>query len=379
MKRTRLFFTSLKLGLVGFGGGMAVLSLLHREFVVKKQCCDEECFLNAAALSQSLPGAISFNAMTYLGLNMGGFWGATLAGWGFMLPSFVMMILLSIAYDHFSKIATASQMLHGMIAGVVGLILAVAWELAGKASTRCKLGWILVSVAFVASLLGVGVVEIIFGCGIVGLFLCGASHGNGGAGESCSTAPALVGLKSLAPVLLGATGTLAVLSALGLFFIRVGLVTVGGGFVMIPMIQHEVVDLHHWLTAKEFADGMALGQLTPGPVVITATFVGYRTAGLLGAWVSSTAVFLPSYILTLVFGYSLDRWKSNPGVAAFLSGVQPAVVGLLGAAAITLGRAGLHSWAALFISALCALVIIRFKISPVWIVLGSALLGLLIV
>jgi chromate transporter len=129
----------------------------------------------------------------------------------------------------------------------------------------------------------------------------------------------------------------------------------------------------------EFADGMALGQLTPGPVVITATFVGYRTAGLLGAWVSSTAVFLPSYILTLVFGYSLDRWKSNPGVAAFLSGVQPAVVGLLGAAAITLGRAGLHSWAALFISALCALVIIRFKISPVWIVLGSALLGLLIV
>jgi len=147
---------------------------------------------------------------------------------------------------------------------------------------------------------------------------------------------------------------------------------------MIPMIQHEVVSGHEWLTAKEFADGMALGQLTPGPVVITATFVGYKVAGLLGAWVASTAVFLPSFLLSLVFGYSLDRWKANPGVAAFMGGVQPAVVGLMGGAAIMLGRAGFHHWATVGIAALSALVLIRFRINPVLIILATALIGLLL-
>jgi chromate transporter len=173
----RLFLTSLKLGLVGFGGGMAVLSLLHREFVVQRRTCDEECFLNAAALSQALPGAISFNAMSFLGLSMCGFWGATLASWGFMLPSFLIMIGLSMAYDRVSSLGAVNAMLHGMVAGVVGLILAVAWELAGKGATRCRRGWVIVLVAFVASLLRVGVVEIILGCGVAGMFLC-ASRGD---------------------------------------------------------------------------------------------------------------------------------------------------------------------------------------------------------
>jgi chromate transporter len=381
ISRTRLLLTSLKLGTVGFGGGMAVLSLIHREFVVKRKTCDEECFLNAAALSQALPGAISFNAMSFLGLSMRGLWGATIASWGFMLPSFVMMIGLSMAYDRLSHLQVANAMMHGMVAGVVGLILAVAWELAGKGATRCRRGWIIVVLSFVANLLGVGVVEIILGCGVAGMFLCAAGRSDAGDdGEACDLKGGVggLGLKGLTPLLLGTAGTLAVLGALALFFLRVGLVTFGGGFVMIPMIQHEVVDARHWLTAKEFADGMALGQLTPGPVVITATFVGYRVAGLLGAWVASTAVFLPSYLLSLVFGYSLEKWRANPGVAAFMQGVQPAVVGLMGAAAIALGRAGFTSWTAVLVALLAFLLLLRFRLSPLWIMAGTALLGLVI-
>jgi chromate transporter len=379
ISKTRLLLASLKLGCIGFGGGMAVLAMMRHEFVVKRKVCDEECFMNAAALSQALPGAISFNAMSFLGLSVQGFWGATLASWGFMLPSFLLMIALSMAYETLSKLEFATRMMHGMVAGVVGIIVAVAWDLAGHSATRCRRGWIIVVLSFVATLLGVGVVEIVLGCGVAGMFLCASGRGKDGDGPSCAAgAAAGWSLKSYAPLLLGTAGGLAVLWPLALLFLRVGLVTFGGGFVMIPMIQHEVVSGHQWLTAKEFADGMALGQLTPGPVVITATFVGYKVAGLLGAWVASTAVFLPSFVLSLVFGYSLDRWKTNPGVAAFMTGVQPAVVGLMGGAAILLGRAGLHHWATIGIAALSALLLIRFKLNPVVIILGTGLLGLLL-
>jgi chromate transporter len=383
-RKLRLLLTSLKLGCIGFGGGMAVLSLIHSEFVKRKKTCSEDDFLNAAALSQSLPGAISFNAMTYLGLRMEGFWGATLAGWGFMLPSFLLMIGLSMAYDSISHLSLVSQMLNGMVAGVVGLILAVTWELAKPESIRCRFGWIMAFLAFVASLIPqIGIVEIVLGSGAAGMVLCPERrNGNGKdgneAGPSCRIPAIVGGFKTAWPALLGTAGTLAVLAALGLFFVRVGLVTFGGGFVMIPMIQKEVVNHYHWLTAKQFADGMALGQLTPGPVVITATFVGYKVAGLVGAWVASTAVFLPSYVLSLLFGYSLDRWKNNPAVASFLNGVRPAVVGLMGSAAVHLMFGGIHGWEVLTIIPLATLLLIRYKISPIWIMFGSAVLGLLL-
>jgi chromate transporter len=380
ISRTHLLLASLKLGCIGFGGGMAVLAMMRHEFVVKRKVCDEECFMNAAALSQALPGAISFNAMSFLGLSMQGFWGATLASWGFMLPSFLLMIALSMAYETLSKLEFATRMMHGMVAGVIGIIVAVAWDIAGHSATRCRRGWIIAALSFAASLLGVGVVEIVLGCGVAGMFLCATGLGKEGDGPTCASGAGALAcnLKSYAPLLLGAAGGLAVLWPLALLFLRVGLVTFGGGFVMIPMIQHEVVSGHQWLTAKEFADGMALGQLTPGPVVITATFVGYKVAGLVGAWVASTCVFLPSFALSLVFGYSLDRWKKNPGVAAFMSGVQPAVVGLMGGAAILLGRAGLHHWATLGIAALSALLLIRYKLNPVLIILATGLAGLLL-
>lgn len=378
ISRLRLLLAALKLGCVGFGGGLAVLSLMRREFVDKRKACDDECFLNAAALAQALPGATSFNAMSFLGLSMRGFWGAALASWGFMLPSFLMMIVLSVAYERLGNLDVASRMMQGMVAGVVGIIVAVAWDLAGQGATRCRRGWIIVGVSFVAALLGVGVVEIVLGCGVAGMFLCAAGRTGEEEGAACPRGAPVVGLglKPLVPLLLGTAGSIAVLWPLALLFFRVGLVTFGGGFVMIPMIQHEVVSGHQWLTSKEFADGMALGQLTPGPVVITATFVGYKVAGLLGAWVASTAVFLPSFLLSLVFGYSLERWKSNPGVAAFMSGVQPAVVGLMGGAAIVLGRAGFHHWVTVGVAALSALVLIRFRVNPVLIILATGLAGL---
>jgi chromate transporter len=157
-----------------------------------------------------------------------------------------------------------------------------------------------------------------------------------------------------------------------------GAITFGGGFVMIPLIESEVVNSHHWLTHQEFADATALGQVTPGPVLITATFIGYRVAGTLGAIVATISIFLPSFLMTIAAGSSLARFYTNPVVQSFLKGVTPAVVGLLVAAATSIARAGIHSWLGLSIAIVAVVVLIRFRPNAFWVITGAGLVRFII-
>ena len=169
----------------------------------------------------------------------------------------------------------------------------------------------------------------------------------------------------------------ALLLTLSTIFLRIGSITFGGGFVMIPLIEAEVVDSHHWLTHQEFVDATALGQITPGPVLITATFIGYRVAGTLGALVATISIFLPSFLMTVVAGSSLARFHTNKIVQSFLKGVTPAVVGLLVAAGISIGRAGIHSWVGMLIAIIAGAVLVRYRPNAIWVILGAGLLRLI--
>ncbi|MFL6211508.1 MAG: chromate transporter [Pyrinomonadaceae bacterium] len=171
---------------------------------------------------------------------------------------------------------------------------------------------------------------------------------------------------------------LTLLVALAAIFLRIGAITFGGGFVMVPLIKAEVVENYHWLTQQEFADATALGQITPGPVLITATFIGYRVAGTLGALVATVCVFLPAFIMTIAAGSYLRRFRANRQVQAFLRGVTPAVAGLLVAAAWSIGRAGIHTRIGLSIAILAALVLLRFRVNAIWIMFGAGALRLLL-
>jgi chromate transporter len=170
---------------------------------------------------------------------------------------------------------------------------------------------------------------------------------------------------------------IALLVTLCSIFLRIGAVTFGGGFIMIPLIESEVVNTHQWLTHQEFADATALGQITPGPVLITATFIGYRVAGTLGALLATISVFLPAFLMTIAAGSSLRRFRSNRQVQSFLRGVTPAVVGLLVAAAWGIGRAGIHTWVGLSIAIVAVIVLIRFRPNPFWIIVGAGVLRLI--
>ncbi len=168
-------------------------------------------------------------------------------------------------------------------------------------------------------------------------------------------------------------------------FLRIGSVTFGGGLVIIPQIEADVVDVHRWLTQQEFADGMAFGQITPGPVMITATFIGYKVAGLLGAVAATIAAFLPSFVMTVVAGTSLNRFRANYQVQSFLSGVAPAVVGMLASAGVSLARSSLSTTlsyknipVSFGIATLAFLLMMRARLNPVLIVFGCGALQLVI-
>ncbi|HEX8118577.1 MAG TPA: chromate transporter [Pyrinomonadaceae bacterium] len=198
----------------------------------------------------------------------------------------------------------------------------------------------------------------------------GADSGKGSGTVLRSVAAASSALLTAMPVL----AKLALLLTVASIFLRIGAVTFGGGYVMVPLIESEVVHARGWLTHREFVEAFALGQITPGPVLVTATFIGYRVAGTLGALVATVSIFLPSLVLTIVAGSSLRRFRSNRQVQAFLRGVTPAVVGLLVAAAWSTGRAGIHTWVGLSIALLAAAALLRFRLNPFLVMLGAVAL-----
>src|SRR5207249_1083891 len=154
-------------------------------------------------------------------------------------------------------------------------------------------------------------------------------------------------------------------------FLKIGAFTFGGGYVMVPFLEGEVVRKFGWLNHREFVDSVALGQITPGPVVITATFVGYKVLGMFGACLATIAVFLPSYCLTLAVSFYYQRFKSNKVLQAFLRGISPSVVGMLASATFSIGRISVHSWVGFFIALATLVVALRFKVSSLWIILAA--------
>lgn len=416
-----IFLSFLKIGLTGFGGGLAVMTQIRALAVNKRRWFTDHEFAEAFALAQSLPGTNAGNAVTYIGLRLRGWRGAAVALAGFLLPSMLMMIGLAILYRHLNHLAATQQLFHGLNAAVVALIMVTAWRIGRNTLARPWQWYVAVLSALAVTILGATIIEVVLAAGLIGIYIDSFAERRwyrwrrirrlsarrrerlleleqqayfgggyltralaeervrrmldgeeptdededkkGPTGQLRGSLIFLVGMPLLSK--------LALLLALSTVFLRMGAVTFGGGFVMVPLIENEVVRTNHWLTQQEFADATALGQLTPGPVLITATFIGYRVAGTLGALVATIAVFLPAFLMTIAAGSSLRRFRSNRQVQAFLRGVTPAVVGLLVAAAWGIGRAGIHSWVGITIAALAALVLLRYKPNPFWIIFGA--------
>jgi chromate transporter len=440
---------ALKLGATGFGGGIAILAQIRRVVVRERKWMTDEEFLDAVSLAQSLPGANAANAMSYVGLKLGGPRGAAIALSAFVLPSFLIMVGLTIAHGHLEQSPDAKHIFQGFNAAVVGLIAATTARLGQTAMQRqwhLELG---VAAGFLLIFTQTTVAEVVLVAGLTGLVIqsfkararrrirteahkerqsdarsavVGVQARQHAAElieqadnpkerltgdhmvetalpkeekperkthdpalapkEKTGTTGKLLSIAPWLPLLLLATWPwltklVAYLLAswqLAAIFLRVGTVTFGGGFVMIPQIETDIVEVNHWMNHQTFADGMAFGQITPGPVLITATFIGYKVAGLLGAVVATVAAFLPSFVMTVIAGASLNRFRSNHQVQSFLAGVAPAVVGMLAAAGVSLARSGLKGPVSFGMATLAFLLMMRARVNPVIIIFGCGVL-----
>jgi chromate transporter len=398
-----LFLSFLKIGFVGFGGGIAVLAQIRALTVRKRLWLTDSEFAEALALAQALPGTSAGNSVTYIGLRLRGWRGAAVAMAGFILPSMLIMAGLAILYKHIRAFPDTQRFFHGLNGAVVALILVTAWRMGKNILTRRWQWWLAVLSFLTVALFDATVLEVVLCAGLIGIYIdsfaetqwrrlrslrsiaarrrsrvrARLAQGRRSRKEQHGDSTTLRSISVLA-IAMPIAAKLALLFTLSAIFLRIGSVTFGGGLVMVPLIESEVVNNHHWLTHQEFADAFALGQITPGPVLITATFVGYRVAGTLGALVATISIFLPAFLMTIAAGSSLRRFRSNKQVQAFLRGIAPAVVGLLVAAALSIGRAGIHTWVGLSIMLVAIFVLVRFRPNALWVLLGAGVIRFLL-
>jgi chromate transporter len=430
-----LFLSFLKLGLTGFGGGFAVLTQIRHIVVQERRWLTEHDFVEALALGQSLPGTSAGNAVTYIGFRLRGWRGAGVSVAAFIFPSMVMMILLAIFYDRFRALPNMENLFHGFNAAVVALIAVTALRMSKHTSSKSWQRILIILSLAAVLFLKATVIEVILLSGIVGIGIESFTKRRlprlerirgfatrrqqrirsrlgrlktakphkfyGGyltealaeervrkmsealvtqtdADDPAETAEEIedspkgkVSLSAIAAPAIPFLAKLGLAFSVSFIFLRIGAVTFGGGFVMIPEIQNEVVSGHHWMTHQEFADAAALGQITPGPVLIMATFVGYRVAGLAGALFSTVCVFLPSFLMTIAAGSSLLRFRTNRQVQAFLRGIAPAVTGLLFAAAWSVARSGIHSFIGATMALIIFIILLRWRLNALWVLLAA--------
>jgi chromate transporter len=373
----------LKLGATAYGGP-AITGVIQAEIQEKRQWVSTTHFLEGMALTNLLPGAGLVQLSTFLGHARGGWWGGVLAGLCFVLPGLGIMLALTLTYAHLGATPIMRSGLDGLGPVVVGIYVVAVYRLGRAAVTTLSQLLIALTAAAALACSALGVVAMLALAAGGGIWLWHSRRLGTVVLLGLLTLLALrEGLLGFPGVLLPA-GALAVartapasLPELGLFFFKAGAVTFGGGMGILTLIQDQVVQQWHWLTPQEFLDGLALGQCTPGPVLVVTAYIGYKLAGLGGAGVAALASFAPSFLFMLVLLPIFDRVRTLGWIAAAMRGVRPAVSGMF---AVTLARMAPPAlpdlWACvLLVAAVSALVV--WRMGAIKLMLAGAMVGVL--
>jgi chromate transporter len=357
-----------KLGVIGFGGPTAHIAMMEEEAVNRRRWLDREHFLDALAITNMLPGPNSTEMAIHLGYLRAGAVGAVAGGLVFILPAFLLMLALSWAYFEHGAALNVESLFYGVKPVVIAIVVAAVWRAGRAAVTDWKLLALFAAGLALTLVLPAWEPLVLLAAGLVGVLLYARPP------ELGRYLPAVV-LLTAAPPLLAWRGD--ELLDLGLLFLRTGGLLFGGGFVMIPLIEHDVVDGFGWMTREEFLDGVALGQSTPGPIVITAAFVGYKASGLAGATVATAAVFLPSFVFATASARFVQTVRGWEWARAFLKAVGAAVVGAILAAGIILARTAVDDLLTGVILIVALVGLVRFRVEVTYLLLAGAVVGLL--
>lgn len=367
----------LKLGLTAFGGPAAHIAMMEAEIVERRRWLKREQFLDLFGATNLIPGPNSTEMAIHIGFVRGGIVGLVVVGICFILPAVLITGIFAWIYREFQTVPQVDALLYGIKPVVVIIIFGAAHRLGKPAAKNygliCLGGLVLLAV-----LLGVNEIFALLGGGIIGILYHILTHRRNGSSPTLLFGLTLFPIHGVNIAATLATKPIALLS-LGIFFLKVGCVLFGSGYVLIAFLQGELVDGYQWLDQQELLDAIAIGQFTPGPVLSTATFIGYLLAGLPGAAISSVCIFAPSFLFVLATNPLIPRLRQSAIAGAFLDAVNASAIGVMAAVAIQLAYNTLTDWGAWVIAVGAAIVLFRYgKLNSAWLVFGGAILGWLL-
>jgi len=393
-----LIKVSLHTGATAYGGP-AMFAQIKKKFVTEKKWINEKEVLDVLSFVQILPGATGILTMACIGYKLREVKGALVVSFFFILPTFLAITFLSYLYFNFRDLALVKSLFTGLGAMVVALLINAVVTLGKtvfpKFTVRYYKGFLIAALIFMFSFwLRINFVYLIIDAGILGFL----SYYFTGEYERVSESDSPVlpdfnkGLISnavawLAPYSVFIIANLVILfivlffpalQELFLSFFKIGLLAFGGGFNSIPLIQHEIISVHHWLTLSEFRDGIALGQITPGPVLITSAFIGYKVYGFIGAVTAAVGIFTPSLVLLFLLYNVHTKLTKLPAINVIMKGILAGFIGLLISTTIHFGIESLFDWRTWLIFSLSLIALLKFKIDPLWIIIGTLIISVLI-
>lgn len=391
MERTSLsyiFFTFLKLGATAFGGYMSLVAIVQKQLVEVDKKLKEEDLLDGISLTSVLPGPVAVNTIAYVGYQLRGVPGAIAAFAGIILPSFFLVIFLSWLYFSYGNIPAVKNVFSGITPAITALIVTVAIGMTRK-TIKLPAQWTICLLAALLLILVGGFAVtflLIIVSGVAGAFLFRQSAEQALPDdekihfENKQLVISGVVLLLLLCTLLwggqypGAPKDVQILST----FSGISLTLFGGGYVVIPALHELFVENLNWLTSAEFADGIAIGQITPGPIFVTATFIGYKVAGVVGAFLATVAIFTPPAVLTVLLSRFVKILNQSSVVKAAMKGIRAAVIGMIFASAITIGQTITPSVVSAIIFAAIFIISLKYTISPVYLIIASGVAGFIL-
>jgi chromate transporter len=369
----------LKLGVIGFGGPAAHLGLMEQEFVRRRQWVSHEKFADLLAASNLIPGPNSTEMAMWLGLARAGLPGLFVAGTCFILPAMLIVMGIAWVYQKYGALPDARAVLYGVKPVMIAIILQALWGL-GRRSIRKPWQAVLALGALAAGCVDAHELLVLLGAGLCALLWLEVRRPRGGGVGTLMAGVVPAAGWAQGQMLLAVGGTVAAqgfgLAPLFLFFLKVGAVLYGSGYVLLAFLRADLVERWHWLSEAQLLDAVAVGQITPGPLFTTATFIGSVLGGVPGALVATVGIFLPAFIFVAVCTPLLPRLRASPRAGAFLDGVVIASLALMAMVTWHLGRAALMDAPTVVMAALAALVVLRWKVNTAWLVGAGALFGL---
>ena len=380
----------LRLGFTAFGGPAAHIALLKDEVVRRKQWMTESEFLDMLGATNLIPGPSSTEMAILIGYRRYGWRGLLIGGLCFILPAALMVCGFAWAYVRYGSLPAVSGILYRVKPVIIAVIAQAIWGLF-KPAVKTPFLAVLGSCVLVLSLLHVDILFVLLGAGVLVASLRWAAAPEAGqirppvrsllwmlvvAGAMVTLPILLAHLTAGAdPTHAGVHGVPFSTTRLFMFFLKVGSVLYGGGYVLVAFLRDGLVDQWHWLTSAQLLDATAVGQFTPGPLFTTATFIGYLLGGPLGAVAATVGIFLPSFVFVALIGPFVPRLRSSPLMASFLDGVNVAALALMAAVTLDLGRAAIVDWTTAGLALVSAVILLRYRISSAWLILGAAACG----